>query len=199
VALVLPLAFFERPALELAPLLLNKVLAHGPRRARILEVEAYGGEDDPASHAARGPTPRNASMFGPAGRLYVYRIYGLHHCANVVSGPGASPGAVLLRALWPLAGVGAMRRARGGGDERVLCAGPGRLCVALGLDRTHDGADLTDPSGPVVLTDDGTSPPERPLTGPRIGITRARDAPWRFAVPGAVGLSRPLAPLPSGP
>lgn len=178
-----PPGLYELPALELAPLLLNKVLVRAGRAGRIVEVEAYGGSEDPASHAARGPTARNRSMFGPPGRLYVYRIYGLHHCANVVSGPGEAPGAVLLRALVPLEGIDEIRQARGGCDDALLCSGPGRLCQALGLDMTFDGADLTTASSAVFLADDGTRPPPEPTATPRVGISRARDLPWRFVVP----------------
>lgn len=156
----------------------------GGRSGQIVEVEAYGGSDDPASHAARGPTTRNASMFGPAGRLYVYRIYGLHHCANVVSGPGHTPGAVLVRALVPVEGIDEMRVARGRGRDAVLCSGPGRLCQALGIDRSFDGVDLYAGSSPIAVVDDGHPGPARVLTTPRIGISRAVEVRWRFVAGG---------------
>lgn len=141
---------------------------------RIVETEAYTA-DDPASHSFRGLTPRNAVMFGPAAHLYVYLSYGVHRCANVVTGATGDGQAVLLRAVEPLEGIDVMRRRRG---RDPLANGPGKLCQALGIDLTDDGADLTD--GAILVVDDGTPPPTDPITGPRIGITRATDRPWRF-------------------
>ena len=188
----LPRRFFAVDSRELAPLLLNKVLVHGERAGRIVEVEAYAGEADPASHAFRGRTPRNATMFGPPGHLYVYFTYGMHYCANVVCGPDGEASAVLLRGLTPLTGLDAMRAARGpaGRVDRDLCNGPGKLCQAFGLDRTFDGADLVPGDRGVKLLDDGTAPPARPGLSGRVGISVATDVPGRFYVPGAVGLSR---------
>ena len=188
----LPRRFFAADSRELAPLLLNKVLVHGARAGRIVEVEAYAGEADPASHAFRGRTARNATMFGPPGHLYVYFTYGMHYCANVVCGPDGEASAVLLRGLSPLTGLEAMRAARGPAarSDRELCNGPGKLCQALGLDRTFDGTDLVSGDGGVRLVDDGTAPPVAPGVSGRIGISVAADVPWRFYVPGAVGLSR---------
>ncbi len=172
--------------------LLNKVLAHGERRGRIVEVEAYRGEEDPASHAYRGPTRRNATMFGPAGLLYVYFTYGMHHCANVVCGPEGRARAVLLRALAPLEGLEAMAAARPTSRSPVdLCRGPGRLCQALGLTRAQDGADLLSGDRDVQLLDDGTPPPARPGRGPRVGLRVGVEAPWRFWVPGDPHVSGP--------
>jgi len=173
-------------------LLLNKVLAHGARAGRIVEVEAYAGALDPASHAYRGRTARNATMFGPPGHLYVYFTYGMHFCANVVCGPDGAASAVLLRGLTPLAGLEEMRAARGPAArrDRDLCSGPGKLCQALGIDRAFDGADLVIGDGGVVLGDDGTPPPRAAGVSGRIGLSVAADVPWRFYVPGAVGLSR---------
>jgi DNA-3-methyladenine glycosylase len=178
--------WFERPASELAPLLLNKLLVStlGAERAigRIVEVEAYD-EDDPASHTFGGPTPRNRVMFGPAGHLYVYLSYGIHRCANVVAGREGSGQAVLLRALEPVAGLEAMRRRRPGRADPDLADGPGKLCQALAIDLHHDGVDLTDPASALTIHDDGVAPPARPVVGPRVGITKAVDVPWRFRVP----------------
>lgn len=141
----------------------------------LTEVEAYGGADDPASHAYRGPTAGNASMFGPAGTLYVYRSYGVHWCMNAVTGPAGSPSAVLLRAGRVLAGEQDMRRRRGREDH--LCDGPGRLSQALGVTGQEDGTCLLD--GPVRLLA-GPAAHGRVEAGPRVGITRAADRPWRF-------------------
>ncbi len=188
---------FLSDGLEVAPLLLNLLLVAEGVAGRIIEVEAYLGQADAASHAYRGPTARNATMFGPPGHLYVYLSYGVHHCANVVCAPGGVASAVLLRALWPVDGLEAMRARRPGTRrDAELCAGPGRLCAALGIDRRLDGADLVSGSGGVQLLSDGVPPPEKPLTGPRVGISarggEAASWPWRFAVPGAAGLSRPI-------
>jgi DNA-3-methyladenine glycosylase len=186
----LPRSFYARPALEVAPDLLNKVLVAGPCSGRIVEVEAYMGSIDPASHAYRGRTARNATMFGPPGHLYVYFTYGMHYCANVVSGvtsqvPRDDGQAVLLRALAPLAGLDEMRaRRRAARRDRDLTNGPGKLCQALGLDRTHDGDDLVVPGAAVWVGDDGVAPPEVPARSTRIGISVARDEPWRWFVAG---------------
>jgi DNA-3-methyladenine glycosylase len=178
-----------------APRLLNLVLVHGTSSGRIVEVEAYGGSADPASHAYRGRTKRNATMFGPPGRLYVYFTYGMHHCANVVCGGGTTASAVLLRGLTPLTGLDEMRRRRGSHvPDRLLCAGPGRLCSALGIDLGYDGMDLTSGQSAVVLCSDGLAPPAEPQVSARIGLSeRTGDAvgrPWRFWVQGAEGVSR---------
>ena len=174
----------------MAPTLLNKLLVAGDGRiGRIVEVEAYGGSTDPASHAFRGRTARNATMFGPPGHLYVYFSYGAHWCANVVTAPSApgSAGAVLLRALEPVAGLEAMRAARWRDQKRQvdrdLCRGPGRLAQALGIDRAADGVDLCSASSPFVLASDGTPPPESSTVSTRIGISVATEVLWRFSVP----------------
>jgi DNA-3-methyladenine glycosylase len=149
---------------------------------RIVEVEAYR-QDDPASHSHRGPTPRTAVMFGPAGRLYVYLSYGIHCCANVVTGPEGSGQALLLRAVRPVDGLPTMRARRRSSDDSRLADGPGKLCQAFGIGLQHRGIDLLDGRAPVRLVDDGTPPPEAPLIGPRVGISRAADVPWRFRLP----------------
>ena len=179
-------SFFAAGSPEVAPLLLNKLLLTRVdgvvTSGRIVEVEAYR-EDDPASHTHRGPTERNRAMFGRPGHLYIYLSYGLHHCANVVTGEHGTGEAVLLRAIEPVEGIAAMRTRRGGRPDRELADGPGKLCQALGIDLSHYGADLTRASGIVALIDDGIAPPARPLVGPRVGITKAVDTPWRFRVP----------------
>ncbi|MHB1923404.1 MAG: DNA-3-methyladenine glycosylase [Acidimicrobiales bacterium] len=188
----LPRSFYARDVLEVAPELLNKVLVCGNRAGRIVEVEAYRGGEDPASHAYKGPTARNASMFGPPGRLYVYFTYGMHWCANVVCMPEGTAQAILLRALSPLAGLEEMRAARPAARrDRDLCRGPARLCQALGIDRSYDGADLVRPGGHrLSILDDGADPPAAPGTGERIGIRLAQDRPWRWWVPEDPNLSR---------
>lgn len=156
----------------------------------IIETEAYA-RDDPASHSFRGPTPRNASMFGPAGHAYVYRSYGIHLCLNVVARPGE---AVLIRALAPRTALELMRQRRG---SPLLCSGPGRLTQALGIRAEDDGASFGGPDLSIALS---SAMPEV-LVGPRIGISKAQDLPWRFGLAGASGLSRPFPPerISSGP
>jgi DNA-3-methyladenine glycosylase len=174
-------SFFDRPVLEVAPDLLGVVLSHGGVAVRLTEVEAYDGPNDPGSHAYRGRTPRNGTMFGPPGHLYVYFSYGIHWCANVVCGPEGTASAVLLRAGEVVEGMGLARKRRG---ERVtardLARGPARLTQALGLDRAHDGADLFD--GAIGL--DRGDRPEATLTGPRVGLRDAADRPWRYWIEG---------------
>ncbi len=180
------------PVLEVAPRLLGAVVRHGEVEVRITEVEAYDGPDDPGSHAYRGRTDRNAVMFGPPGRLYVYFTYGMHHCCNVVLGPTGTPSAVLLRAGEVVAGLDLARQRRGSSD-RDLARGPARLCQALAITREQEGVDLV--TGPVTLT------PGEPVTGhatgPRVGLRRAADRPWRFWIPGEPTVSpyRPAKPL----
>jgi DNA-3-methyladenine glycosylase len=158
---------------------------------RIVEVEAYQGALDPASHAYRGLTARTAVMFGPPGYLYVYFTYGMHWCANVVCGPDGQASAVLLRALAPLRGLDAMRAARPAARrDRDLCNGPAKLCQALGITGVDNGIDLLRARGVVRLVDDGTPPPEAPAQGRRIGISVATEEPWRFWVPGDENVSR---------
>lgn len=186
---------------EIAPQLLGLRLTSGRRSGRIVEVEAYAGSADPASHAFRGPTPRTEVMFGPPGRLYVYRSYGVHWCANIVCRPDGEASAVLLRAIEPIDGIEAMWSDRPKARrETDLGSGPGKLCAALGIDHGHNGADLLDPTSPVRLT---SSDPDHAderfaiANGPRIGITKAVDRPWRYAIAGNPHVSRPHPPTPT--
>ncbi len=187
--------FFAGSSLLVAPSLLNKLLVTADgRAARIIEVEAYHGAEDPASHAFRGRTARNGAMFEAGGHLYVYLSYGMHWCANVVCGPEGEAQAVLLRALEPTRGLPAMRAARWNTQarrsDRDLCRGPGRLCQAMGIDKSLDGIDLTARSSSLWLEDDGIAPPTGAVGTPRIGISVATELPWRFALEGHPGLSR---------
>jgi DNA-3-methyladenine glycosylase len=183
----LPRRFYAHDAVEVAPRLLNKLLVarddHGRRAGVIVEVEAYAGAADPASHAYRGRTARNATMFGPGGHLYVYFTYGMHWCANVVCGQPGVAQAVLLRALVPVEGLEAMRAARPGARRDVdLCRGPARLAQALGITRADDGVDLAGP-GRLSIVDAGVPPPPEPGCGPRVGVVHAADVAWRWWVP----------------
>ena len=178
-------AWFDRPSAEVAPDLLGMLLVHDTPRGRvagrIVEVEAYQGPEDLAAHSSRGRTDRNAVMFGPPGHLYVYLVYGLHHCANVVCGPGGKPEAVLLRAAQIVDGVALARDRRGPVADERLAAGPGNLGAAFGLDRSHNGLDLL--HGPVWLAD-GMAVPVIERT-PRVGVGYAGDwasAPLRFSI-----------------
>ena len=187
-------ALVSQPAPVAAPHLLNLLLVRDDGRAgRIIEVEAYDGANDPASHAFRGPTARNRTMFGPPGHLYVYFSYGVHWCANVVLGPSGAASAVLLRALEPVAGLDLMRAARWRNQKRQhdrdLCRGPGRLTQALGIDGSMDGLDLLSRRAAVRLESDGTPPPTHPAVSPRVGISVATDRLWRFSVPDHAGVS----------
>jgi DNA-3-methyladenine glycosylase len=180
----LPRSFYARDSRRVARDLLNKVIVHDGRAARLVEVEAYLGADDPGAHSYRGQTPRNAVMFGPAGHLYVYFTYGMHWCANAVCGDEGVGTAVLLRAGVPLAGLDAMRDARPAAKRDVdLCRGPARLCQALGLDRHHNGADLVTWDRGVTIIDDGVVPPRRPANSTRIGLSAGAEHPWRWYVP----------------
>jgi DNA-3-methyladenine glycosylase len=187
-------------ALDVAPRLLGLLVVHGECAGRIVEVEAYRGAEDPASHAYRGRTARNATMFGRPGLLYVYFTYGMHWCANVVCGAEDTASAVLLRALEPVAGVEAMRVARGRRRrdgrppaDRDLCRGPANLACALGIDGGCDGADLCAPGPGPSLMDDGIGPTVAIDRGPRIGIRHAAEVPWRFWVRGSRYVSGPAA------
>ncbi|MEM7094786.1 MAG: DNA-3-methyladenine glycosylase [Actinomycetota bacterium] len=177
----LPDEFYDRSVLEVAPDLLNKVLVAGERRGRIVEVEAYAGEDDPGSHGWRGITPRTTVMFGPPGHWYTYLSYGMHWCANVVCEPEGTCSAVLLRAVEPLAGLDVMRARRGPKvRDRDLTNGPGKLGQAFDLDESLYGQRITTSRAQIV--DDGVAPPTEPVQTPRIGLSEGRGEtlPWRF-------------------
>ena len=161
--------------------------ADGEVRVRVVEVEAYRGADDPGSHCYRGRTPRNAVMWGPAGHLYVYFVYGMHFCANVVCLADGVAGAVLLRAGEVLSdpGVAHVRRPTARGRDAELARGPARLCTLLGLDREHNGVDVLDPSSPVRLETGEPVPDADVRTGPRVGVAAGQQRPWRFWVAGS--------------
>jgi DNA-3-methyladenine glycosylase len=180
---------FARSVHQVAPALIGTTLLVDGVGGRIVEVEAYDGED-PASHGYGGPTARNRSMFGPPGHAYVYRSYGIHWCLNLVCGAAGVAEAVLVRALEPTYGLDLMRNRRGVEDERLLCSGPGRVCQALAVTREHDGAALDRPPFAVVAADDEPDV----VRGPRVGITRAAELPWRYGLAGSKFLSRALRP-----
>jgi DNA-3-methyladenine glycosylase len=190
----LPRAFYSRDPRRVARELLGKILVReGSRRrtARIVEVEAYLGQKDPASHSAAGNTARTSVLFGPPGHAYIYFIYGNHYCLNVSCEPTGQAGGVLFRAVEPLSGLEEMAEARGvqihdpenpsNKDLIKLTSGPGRLCEAFGITRIRDnGGDLTSPASSLWIGSDGTRHPHGIRTSPRIGITKAIDKPWRY-------------------
>jgi len=212
---LLPRDFFGRPSVAVAPDLLGCVLEHetadGLVAVGLTEVEAYAGAADPASHAYRGKTGRNAAMFGPPGHAYVYFTYGMHFCVNLVclgeQGPAGQEGAsaVLLRAGAIVAGeeLARVRRSRGGTviGARDLARGPARLCQALAIDRALDGADACAPSSPLRIgTGPGTPPrPAEIATGPRVGVSSAAEVPWRFWLAGEPTVSAYRAHVPRRP
>ncbi|HEY0637692.1 MAG TPA: DNA-3-methyladenine glycosylase [Pseudonocardiaceae bacterium] len=162
----------------------------GEVAVRLVEVEAYRGADDPASHSYRGRTPRNAVMWGPPGHLYVYFVYGMHFCANVVCLSDGVAGAVLLRAGEVVSDPAVARHRRPTArTDAELARGPARLATLLGLDRAANGLDLTDPASPVRLCQGTPVPPERVRSGPRVGVAAAMDTPWRFWVDGSPAVS----------
>ena len=186
----MPRRFYRRDPVEVARDVIGRVLIRemdGVRLlGRVVEAEAYGGRRDPASHAFRGPTPRNASMFGPPGHAYVYVSHGIHHCLNLTTGDGT---AVLVRALEPLDGVDEMIRRRGRDDPRLLCAGPGRLCQALGITLRDDGRDLTRRDRLWLAAGEGPGSAAVMAT-PRVGLSVATDVSWRFVEAGTRFASR---------
>ena len=175
-------SFFERPVLDVAQDLIGNTLLFNGVGGIIVETEAYSPEDA-ASHSSNGPTKRNSSMFGPAGRAYIYRSYGIHWCLNAVCLPGS---AVLIRALEPTTGIPLMRARRGVEADRLLCSGPGRLCQALAIQGIHDELALTEKPFQLVLRQ--KSLPVH--TGKRIGISKAVEEPWRFGLGGSEFLSK---------
>jgi DNA-3-methyladenine glycosylase len=179
--------FFNRSVHEVAPELIGATLMIGRAGGVIVEVEAYH-HTDPAAHSYRGPTERNAVMFGPPGYLYVYRSYGMHWCANIVCEADGSASAVLIRALEPTLGLGLMRRRRGLSDPRLLCSGPGRLCQALGITHAYNGSALD--RAPFALY--ARTAESEIVAGPRIGITKAVELPWRYGLKGSRFLSKPF-------
>jgi DNA-3-methyladenine glycosylase len=179
--------FFARTVHEVAPDLIGVTLLVDGVGGRIVEVEAYD-QEDPASHGYRGRTARNETMFGPPGHAYVYRSYGIHWCLNLVCGEVGIAEAVLVRALEPTAGLDVQRRRRGVEDVRALCSGPGKLCQALGITREQDGRPLD--VAPFRLEARRQAP--EIVTGPRVGITRATELSWRYALAGSPYVSRAL-------
>jgi DNA-3-methyladenine glycosylase len=180
----------RRSAHEVAPDLIGAELYVDGVGGVIVEVEAYDHEDPAAHGFGNRRTVRNASMFEPGGHVYVYRSYGIHWCMNIVCGEADVAEAVLLRALEPTRGLDVMRERRGLDDPRLLCAGPGRLCQALDVTREHDGLRVDRP--PFELRDRRRA--VEIVTGPRIGITKAADQPWRYGLAGSRFLSRPFRP-----
>ena len=179
--------FFKRSVHEVAPELIGATFLRNGVGGLIVEVEAYH-QADPAAHSFGGPTTRNAVMFGPPGYVYVYRSYGIHWCVNFVCEPKGSASAVLLRAVEPTAGLSTMRRRRGVKDERLLCSGPGRLCEAMGITIADYGLPLDEP--PFQLY--GRTGEVEVVAGPRIGLTKAVDRPWRYGLKGSRFLSKPF-------
>ena len=178
---ILPRSFYDRPTVTVARELLGKILVHKSTAGMIVETEAYLGGDDLAAHSARGITERTRVIFGPPGHAYVYFVYGMYECLNLVAEPAGKPGCVLLRALEPLAGIGVMRRRRPGARRlRDLASGPGRLTLALGITRAHNGADVT--TGALVVRQPREAARLQIGVTPRIGIRHCADWPLRFIV-----------------
>jgi len=180
-------AFFSRSVHVVAPDLIGAMLFFDGVGGRIVEVEAYH-HTDPAAHSFRGPTRRNAVMFGPPGYAYVYRSYGIHWCLNFVCEPKGSASAVLLRAIEPTVGLPVMRRRRGMTGARLLCAGPGRVCEALSISGADNGIALDEPPFELFARPSAAEI----VAGPRIGITKAVDKPWRYGLRGSRFLSKPF-------
>lgn len=180
---ILPRRFYARDTVEVARDLLGKVVVHGPTAGIIVETEAYLGGEDLASHSARGLTQRTRVIFGPPGHAYVYLIYGMYECLNLVAERAGHPGCVLIRALEPVAGVELMRERRGAARKlEQLANGPGKLTVALGITRSHNGADVT--RGPLVVREQACRSEVEIHVTPRIGITQSAELPLRFVIAG---------------
>lgn len=196
----LPRSFFDRPVIEVAPDLLGRLVVHrtedGTVTARLTEVEAYDGPNDPGSHAFRGRSKRNGTMFGPPGHVYVYFTYGMHYCMNLVCGPPGMPTGILLRAAEITDGAELARKRRlTAKSDRELARGPARLVESLAVTRGDDGSDVCG-DGPLTVHH-GTPPPKRLIrTGPRVGLRDAPDFPWRFWIDGdpTVSVYRPHVP-----
>jgi DNA-3-methyladenine glycosylase len=187
-AAALERGFFERPPREVAAGLIGCTLLHHGTGGVIVETEAYERED-PACHAFGGPTARNAPLFGPPGHAYVYLCYGIHSMFNLVAEPSGTPAAVLVRALEPTAGIERMRRRRGLDGIRDLCSGPGKICQALAIELSQTGADALREPFRILAPDAGSD--REVVAGPRIGLTKAADYPWRYCLAGSAFLSRP--------
>lgn len=176
-----PREFYERSTVEVARDLLGKVLVHRGSAGVIVETEAYLGEDDLAAHSARGLTPRTKVIFGPPGHAYVYLIYGMYECLNLVAEPAGRPGCVLIRAVDPICGIASMFRRRPAARKpQDLASGPGKLTLALGITRAHNGRDVT--RGSLVVRKWKEEPPLEIEATPRIGITKCADLPLRFVL-----------------
>ena len=181
---ILPRSFYARPTVEVARALLGKVLVHGPTSGIIVETEAYLGGDDLASHSARGLTERTRVIFGPPGHAYVYLIYGMYQCLNLVTEASGRPGAVLIRAIQPVSGVELMRARRPAARHlEQLANGPGKLTLALGITRAHNGVDVT--RGSLVVRQPPDAEAIQIVVTPRIGITRSAELPLRFLLAGS--------------
>jgi DNA-3-methyladenine glycosylase len=188
--MVLPRSFYARPATDVARALLGKVLSYQGCTGRIVETEAYLGIADRAAHAWRGITPRTKVIFGPPGHAYVYLIYGIYECLNIVAEPEGSPGCVLIRAIEPLTGLDAMRARRpAAGTDRDLANGPGKLTLAFGITRAHNGADVT--TSKLQVREPSTPEHFRIGCSPRIGIRHCTDWELRFFIEGNAYVSRP--------
>ena len=180
---------FSAPSHEVAPLLIGVTVLVNGVGGRIVETEAYD-MTEPAAHTYTGPSARNAAMFGPAGHAYVYMSHGIHWCMNFVCREPGHGAGVLIRAVEPLAGLDAMRVRRGMEDARMLCSGPGKLCQAMGVTRAHNGLALT--AAPFELIARAEEVEVAVAVGPRIGISKAVELPWRFGEAGSRFLSRPF-------
>ena len=187
---ILKRSFYERPTIDVARDLLGKIVVHGPTAGMIVETEAYPGGDDLASHSARGVTPRTRVIFGPPGHAYVYFIYGMYQCLNLICEPDGTPGGVLVRALEPLAGIEIMRSRRPAARKvEDLASGPGKLTLALAITLQHNGADVT--HGSLVVREPVEKRRFEIQITPRIGISQCVDAPLRFVVAGNASVSKP--------
>jgi DNA-3-methyladenine glycosylase len=190
---ILKPSFYQRDSVTVARALLGKLLVHGDAAGIIVETEAYPGGADLASHSARGLTPRTRVIFGPPGHAYVFLIYGMYECLNLVAEPDGTAGCVLLRALEPVAGLEQMRERRPRARRlEDLASGPGRLTLAMGITRAHNGVDVT--RGPLVVRAPAVALPVEIAATPRIGIRQSADRPLRFLIPGNPFVSRPAAP-----